>query len=93
MRVLPVIFNGLGLAVVCNRVEHRPLEQPERPAISTAKSPTGLNDLIKDRLQPYGPGNCAKNSANRELLPAQILELTSHVRAIGGQASHSSSLV
>ena len=87
VRMLPVVFS-LGLAMVCDRVEERPLEEPERPVIGSAESRAGVDHLVENRLQAYGAGDRAKDAADRALLPAHVLELTSELRAIGGHASH-----
>ena len=89
--MLPVEF-GVGPAVVCDGVEERPFEKPERPVLGCAEPRAGVDHLFENRLQAYGASDRAKDAADRALLLAQVLELTSELRAIGGYACHSSSL-
>jgi hypothetical protein len=74
------------------RVEESLLEKPERAVIGVAESPARLDDLVENRLEPRRAGNGAKDAADRLLLRAGVLELTSKLRGVGGRAGHSRSL-
>ena len=90
--MFPVVGGALRLSMVCSGVEQTVLEQPERSMVGVAEPSAGFDDLVKHRLQPGGLRHGPENAADRALLLAEILELTSQLRVIPAGNSHLKSL-
>ena len=88
MRMLPVVVSDLALAVMCSRVQESFPEQPQPPVVSFAESPAGFDDLVEHGLEARGADDCMKDSADRAVLLACILELTSEFCAVGSIRRH-----
>jgi hypothetical protein len=63
-------------------VEESILEEPERALVRFAEPPAGLDDLVENRLQSLGAGDCAEDVAERALLLAEVLDLARELGSV-----------
>jgi hypothetical protein len=53
MRMRPIVCSSIPFAMMNRRVQESMLKHPQCAQISIAKAPTGLDDLLEDRLQAF----------------------------------------
>ena len=92
--MLAVVLDALlqGRRRECGREEEVALEEPEAAVVGSAEAHAGFDHLVEHRLEPDRPCNRAKDTADRSLLLAKILELPSERLVTCGRAGHRRSL-
>jgi hypothetical protein len=70
MWMVPVILGTPRLTVVRRHTKQPLIEQIERAVVGAAEPPTGLDDLVENRLQPGRTRDRSKDTTDRALLLA-----------------------
>jgi hypothetical protein len=59
MRMRPIVCSSIPFAMMNRRVQESMLKHPQCAQISIAEAPTGLDDLLEDRLRAFARATVA----------------------------------
>ena len=77
-----VPLGSVGGGVVRHHLQEPVLEQVEGAVLGPAEPLAGLDHLVENGLDPRTAGDGAEDAADRALLFAHVLELTSELRVV-----------